>query len=68
MGKCQLSDSHVNGRLQNTVKQEEEYLNAYAVLRETQAELGACFRFYGTGVQWEEPDPNVRGQPRGRGH
>ena len=31
MGKCQLCDSHINGRLQNTVKSEEMYLKAYAV-------------------------------------
>ena len=48
MGKCQLCDSHINGRLRDTVKQEEVYLKAYAVLREANRELCACFRLYDT--------------------
>ena len=46
MGKLQLCDSHINGRLQNTVKYEREvYLRAYAGVREAKRKVvGAFFR------------------------
>ena len=48
MGKCQLCDSHTNGRLQDTLKYEEVYLKAYTNVRGAKRELGAYFRFYDT--------------------
>ena len=47
MGKCQLCDSHINGRLQNMMKCEEVYLKTSSILRQ----LGVYVRFcYGPAL------------------
>ena len=56
MGKCQLCDSHINGRLRNTPKYEEVYLKVCTCLREAKRDFGTCFRFYDTGWSCQTSD------------